>query len=258
LAVLQGIRRLGIGKTALLWAAVYRILHTTTANSNIIVAVSGVVTEREWANKMGKTYWMLVTSQENLDITRARGFSLQGVDTKNRKKAVRMGPEDRVLYYVSDKKGFAATATVTSESFEDHEPIWKHHREKETFPHRVEIDPDLVLEVADYVDGYQVGPTLEYVKKWSPDRWPLAFFGMLHIIPQRDFNFVESELRRVNGDAPLPPKPVAAPKEIVAVASGPPSSAFDTAVEKHRSKRRFIVGSKSRKSSHRRRNKSHR
>jgi predicted RNA-binding protein len=203
---------------------------------------------------MGKTYWMLVMNQENLDITRARGFSLQGVDTKNRKKAVRMGPEDRVLYYVSDRKGFAATATVTSESFEDHEPIWKHHREKETFPHRVEIDPDVVLEEPDYIDGYQVGPTLEYVKKWSPDHWPLAFFGMLHIIPQRDFNFVEGELRRVNGDAPLPPKPAVEPKEIVAVANESAPSAYDFAVEQHRSKRRFVVRSKSRKSSHRRRN----
>lgn len=155
---------------------------------------------------MGKTYWMLVTTQENLDITRARGFSMQGVDTKNRRKAVRMGPEDRVLYYVSDKKGFAATATVTSDSFEDHEPIWKHHREQETFPHRVEIEADVVVEQTDYVDGYQVGPTLEYVKKWSPDRWPQAFFGMLHIIPQRDFNFVEAELRRITGE-PAPPKP---------------------------------------------------
>ena len=106
-----------------------------------------------------------MTTQENLDITRARGFSMQGVDTKNRRKAVRMGPEDRVLYYVSDKKGIAATATVTSDSFEDHEPIWKHHREQETFPHRVEIEADVVVEQTDYVDGYQVGPTLEYVKK---------------------------------------------------------------------------------------------
>lgn len=129
---------------------------------------------------------MLVTTQENLDITRARGFSMQGVDTKNRKKAVRMGPEDRVLYYVSDRKGFAATATVTSDSFEDDERIWKHHREKETFPHRVELDADVVLDQSAYVDGYQVGPTLEYVKKWPPHLWPHAFFGMLHIIPQRD------------------------------------------------------------------------
>jgi len=153
---------------------------------------------------LGKTYWMLVTTQENLDITRARGFDLQGVDTRNRRKAVRMGPEDRLLYYISDKKGFAATATVVSESFEDHEPIWKHHRDHETFPHRVEIVPNVVLDEGDYVDGFQVGPTLEYVRKWPPDLWPLAFFGMLHIIPQRDFNYIEDELKRVDGSLERP------------------------------------------------------
>ena len=153
---------------------------------------------------MGKTFWMLVTTQENLDITRSRGFSIQGVDTKNRKKAVRMGPEDRVLYYVSDKKGFAATATVTSDSFEDEERIWKHHRDKEVFPHRVELNADVVLDELDYIDGYQLGPTLEYVKKWPPHLWTHAFFGMLHIIPQRDFNLVEAELKRAVGVAPLP------------------------------------------------------
>jgi hypothetical protein len=174
---------------------------------------------------MGKTFWMLVTTQENLDITRSRGFFLPGVETQNRKKAVRMGPEDRVLYYVSDKKGFAATATVTSDSFEDEERIWKHHREKEVFPHRVELSADVVLDETDYIDGYQVGPTLEYVKKWPPHLWPHAFYGMLHIIPQRDFIFVEAELRRAGGIAPPPVEatvpivevPVAT--EVVAVAN---------------------------------------
>ena len=210
---------------------------------------------------MGKTYWMLVTTQENLEITRARGFDLQGVDTKNRRKAVRMGPEDRVLYYVSDKSGFAATATVTSESFEDHEPIWKHYREKETFPHRVEIEPDVVLEEGDYIDGYQVGPTLEYVRKWPPDRWPLAFFGMLHIIPQRDFNFIEDELKRIDGSLePLESDEDNAPVIYAAEPQPEPLSH-----EEHQqtdppaiTKKHSAVASKSRKSSHRRRNQNHR
>ena len=188
---------------------------------------------------------MLVTTQENLDITRARGFSMQGVDTKNRKKAVRMGPEDRVLYYVSDKKGFAATATVTSESFEDDEPIWKHHREQEKFPYRVEIDADVVLDQANYVDGYQIGPTLEYVKKWAPDRWLLAFFGMLHIIPQRDFNFVEGELRRAGG--------IQAPVANTSEPEDPPVADLNGLVERASTKRLFSASRKSRKSSHRRR-----
>ena len=205
---------------------------------------------------MGKTYWMLVTTQENLEITRARGFDLQGVDTRNRRKAVQMGPEDRLLYYVSDKKGFAATATVTSESFEDHEPVWKHHREHETFPHRVEIAPDVVLDEQDYVDGYQVGPTLEYVRKWPPDRWPLAFFGMLHIIPQRDFNFIENELKRIEGSLEQPDSDElelaeSLPEESSPGTPGPSASRATT-------KKRSDVGSKSRKSSHRRRSKKHR
>lgn len=194
---------------------------------------------------------MLVTTQENLDITRARGFSLQGVDTRNRRKAVRMGPEDRVLYYVSDRMGFAATATVTSESFEDHEPIWKHHREHENFPHRVKIEPNVVLEEEDYVDGYQVGPTLEYVRKWPPDRWPLAFFGMLHIIPQRDFNFIEDELKRADGSLGEPESAESQlPESVLEDAQLPDSPPPDGPVA---TKKRSTVASKSRKSSHRRR-----
>lgn len=202
---------------------------------------------------MGKTYWMLVTTQENLDITRARGFSMQGVDTKNRKKAVRMGPKDRVLYYVSDKKGFAATATVTSDSFEDEERIWNHHRENEMFPHRVEIDADVVLDEPNYVDGFQVGPTLEYVKKWPPHLWPHAFFGMLHIIPQRDFNFIEAELRRASGEPPAPIAQDASESltpngtSMTDVPAGSLSSMVDSLP------RKFSVARKSRKSSHRRR-----
>lgn len=205
---------------------------------------------------MGKTYWMLVTTQENLDITRARGFGLQGVDTRNRRKAVRMGPEDRVLYYVSDKKGFAATATVTSESFEDHEPIWKHHREHETFPHRVEIEPNVVLDEKDYVDGYQVGPSLEYVRKWPPDRWPLAFLGMLHIIPQRDFNYIEDELRRAGGSLEQLDS-----AELEVAESGLEGSSpeiprpYDSQVT---TKKRSTVARKGRKSSHHRRMKKRR
>ena len=199
---------------------------------------------------------MLVTTQENLDITRSRGFSMQGVDTKNRRKALRIGPEDRVLYYVSDKKGFAATATVTSDNFEDHERIWKHHNDQETFPYRVELSPDIVLEESEYVDGYQVGPTLEYVKKWPPDLWPLAFFGMLHIIPQRDFNFIESELRRVNGDLPVNEVSESDPTDSI-LPSGV-IEILDSLDEMSIGKKSFAVTAKSRKSSHRRRNKRHR
>ena len=49
---------------------------------------------------MGKTYWMLVTNQRNFEITRSRGFTLEGVDSRNRRKAVRMAADDRIVYYL--------------------------------------------------------------------------------------------------------------------------------------------------------------
>ncbi len=85
---------------------------------------------------------------------------------------------------------------VKSEPFEDDEPIWEHHREDETFPHRVEINSNVVLAESQFVDAREVGPGLEYVRKWPPEDWPLAFIGPLHIIPQRDFTYLEEEMKR--------------------------------------------------------------
>ncbi len=156
---------------------------------------------------MGKTYWMLVTDQRNYEVTRQRGFAVQGVDSRNRRKAIRMASDDRLIYYLADRRAFAATSTVTSGHFESHERIWQHHRSREDFPHRVNARPDLVLDEDLWLDARQIGPTLEYVKKWAPEDWPLAFIGMLHIIPQRDFTYLEDEMRRLlrkTGRATIP------------------------------------------------------
>ena len=156
---------------------------------------------------MGKTYWMLVTNQRNFEITRSRGFTLEGVDSRNRRKAVRMAADDRIVYYLSDRKVFTAAATLASGHFEAHERIWQHYREREDFPHRVKVRPDIVLDKDLWLDALQIGPSLEYVKKWAPEDWPLAFAGMLHIIPQRDFSYLEEEMRRVLRKAGRPDLP---------------------------------------------------
>ena len=145
---------------------------------------------------MGKTYWMLVTNEKNFNISRREGFKTQGIESSQRRKASRLSPDDRLIYYLADRRVFAATATVKSEPFEDDEPIWEHHREDETFPHRVEIKSDVVLAESQFVDAREVGPGLEYVRKWPPEDWPLAFIGPLHILPQRDFTFLEEEMKR--------------------------------------------------------------
>lgn len=186
---------------------------------------------------MSKTYWMIVIDQENLDITRGNGFEVLGVDSHNRRKSVRITPEDRLIYYVADRKGFAATATVTSEYFEEMTRIWKDHRREELFSNRVKIKADVVLDPEDYIDAREIAPTLEYVKKWPAERWPLAFFGMLHIMPQRDFNLLEEEIRKA-GEAAKKRKPPA-PENAVTSAE---------AVSRHRQKKKALAARRRRRS----------
>ncbi len=167
---------------------------------------------------MSKTFWMVVVDEENLEITREQGFKVVGIDSRNRRKAVRITPEDRLLFYVQDRKGFAATATVESEHFEEKTRVWKHHQKNELFANRVKVAANLVLDSDDYIDATQIAPTLEYVKKWPAEHWPLAFFGMLHIVPQRDFNLLEDEIRKAS-DAAKKRKPKTPDKEATTAAT---------------------------------------
>lgn len=146
----------------------------------------------------GQTHWMVVLDQKNFDVTLARGFDLQGVDHRNRRKASRIASGDKFVFYVKDKRGFAASCTATSDYFEDDTKIWDSHDGRELFSHRVRMKPNIVLKPAAFIDAKEVGPTLEYVKAWPAELWELALFGMLHIIPQRDFNFLDAEMQRLS------------------------------------------------------------
>ena len=129
---------------------------------------------------MGKTFWLVSISSDNSDKTFSSGFNMQGFDKKSRKKVDVMAPDDRLLYYINDKRVFSATATVTSSMFEDNSIIWTSHDEKETFPYRVHTKKDLYLEYDGSVDGTYVAPSLEYLRKWPANRWELAL-SLIHI-----------------------------------------------------------------------------
>lgn len=143
---------------------------------------------------------MINTTRENFEITRERGFKLLGVDAPNRRKASQMASGDRLLFYVSDYRKFAATATVKGKGFQNGSKIWKHHSDRERFRNRIKIELDVLPNQDHWVDGLQVGPTLEYVKRWPPEMWDLALFGMVHIISKRDFDLLEGELSRYADD----------------------------------------------------------
>jgi len=142
-------------------------------------------------------YWILVGSPENFAATREHAFRIQGFKTRHRKKAEAMRPGDRLVYYLTGVQGFAATATVVSEAFEDHTPIWRSKDPKkaaEDYPWRVQIEPDIVLPPGVVVPAEELAPHLHHVQKWPTEHWRLAFQGQLHRIDEHDFALIRTAL----------------------------------------------------------------
>jgi len=146
---------------------------------------------------MAKNYWMFVETEENASITRGMNYELFGMGPRYRKRAQRMKPKDRVIFYVSQSKVWTASGTITSECFKDDSNIWQLETKSNEYIYRVNIEPNYVLKPEQYLDGTLIGPSLDYVKKWYTDHWHLAFWERLHLIPQTDFSRLEGEMIRL-------------------------------------------------------------
>lgn len=142
-------------------------------------------------------YWMIVTSEENFAATESRGFSMQGVKSRHRKKAMEMQPGDRLIYYITGKQQFAGIAEVTSTYFEGGEIIWHSKKKEDSYPWRVNIKPELILPREQWVDSSIFKDKLEHIKKWPAEHWKLAFQGNVHLLPEADYRTVQSVLSEV-------------------------------------------------------------
>jgi predicted RNA-binding protein len=145
---------------------------------------------------------MVVTSPENYRRTQERGFTIQGFKAHHRKRVESMKSGDRLLFYVTGRMAFAATCTLTSGVFEDHTPVWHSVHRDEDYPWRIRVRPDTVLEEQEWLPAKELAYRLEYVRKWPPEHWTLAFQGHLHQLPQRDFKLIEDEMRRLERSRP--------------------------------------------------------
>src|ERR1700737_5018627 len=142
---------------------------------------------------------MVVSSPDHFRKNREPGFAGQGIKSRPRKRAETMRSGDRLLYYVTGRMAFAGTVTLTSSMFEDHSHVWRSTRRDEDYPWRVQLRPDHVLDEADWVPAKDLAYRLEYVRKWPPEHWTLAFQGHVHQLPQKDFKLIEDEIRRTQG-----------------------------------------------------------
>jgi hypothetical protein len=144
---------------------------------------------------MPTTFWMLVSSPENFERARALGFPLLAMKSRHRKKAERVTPGDRVVYYATGQMAFAGTFTVTEPFVESHEPLFLSKKDGEDYPYRFAVQPEVVLPAGRFVPATALLPVLEFVKKWPTDHWHLAFQGNVHTLGEADFATIENAVR---------------------------------------------------------------
>ncbi len=146
---------------------------------------------------MPRNYWMIVTTPENFEIMRSQGFKVQGIKANHHRKAQRIEPGDCILYYVGRERFFGATARATSRYTEDSSPPWQKDGLSK-WAYKVAIEPEVVLQKDEYIDANQLAPRLDYVRKWTPESWYIAFAQTnLHLLPKKDFQLVEQEMKKL-------------------------------------------------------------
>ncbi len=147
--------------------------------------------------------WILTGSLENFEINVERGFDVIGFKERRRNQAEQFESGDEVIFYVTGVQAFGAIARVTSEMFEDREPIWPQGKKKhsEPYPWRVRAEPVLILPENAFVPAEELVGELEHISKWPAEHWHLAFQGQLRMIGDADRKLL---LERMSAAAPAP------------------------------------------------------
>lgn len=142
-------------------------------------------------------YWLIVSGIRNFQASRDLSFTVQGLKSRHRRKAERMGPGDKLVYYVTGLKAIAGIVSVTSSSFESHERIWASAdptKDAEDYPFRVAIEPDLILIESAFIPAEPLAHAMEYTKRWPAKNWTLAFQGNVHNLPVGDYELIRAAL----------------------------------------------------------------
>ena len=138
---------------------------------------------------MSNTSWILSLSYKEYLISNESKKGIQRFNKSDQRKINRMVSGDKLIYFIIDKNRFTGISELMSNDYDvlDNETI------------SVKVKKYITLPIKNSVDGDQVGPRLEYVKRWVPERWRLAMVGSLHIIQQNDYKLIEACLKAHEG-----------------------------------------------------------
>ena len=113
------------------------------------------------------TTWILTGSPENFETTREHGFTIIGMKERRRLQALSMEPGDRIVFYLTKIGKFGGSVRITSEMFEDREPLWPGKPgSPDPYPWRFHTEPELILDDDDLLSAEDVKDDLEHIRKW--------------------------------------------------------------------------------------------
>jgi predicted RNA-binding protein len=148
-------------------------------------------------------YWVVVGGPEIFGKTREMGFTRHGFKSTRRIMANSIAPGDRLAFYVTGKKQFAATAEVTSAVTEERTRIWQSDKKPdELYPYRVAIRPLAVPDEPRWLDAEPYHDRFTWTQRWPRANWTLAYQGNLHEVPREDFELLERDMEKAAGKAP--------------------------------------------------------
>jgi predicted RNA-binding protein len=149
--------------------------------------------------------WILTGSVENFRINVEREFDVIGFKERRRNQALEFEPGDEVVFYVTGVQAFGGIARVTSDMFEDREPIWPQGKKKhpEPYPWRVRAEPATILDEGSFVPAEALVGKLEHIRRWPAEHWHLAFQGQLRTVSDADAALLTERIEAAAG-APAP------------------------------------------------------
>ncbi len=146
-------------------------------------------------NNQEPTYWMLVSSAENFETSRRRGFDIAGMKSRHGKKAAEVRLGDKVVYYLTGVMAFGGTAEVTGPAEYQEEPIWTSSRDGEVYPYRFPVTLETAAEPGEYVPAADLVAPMQHTKKWPEAHWRLAFQGNVHRLPKEDYELIRRSIQ---------------------------------------------------------------
>jgi predicted RNA-binding protein len=133
------------------------------------------------------TTWILTSSPDNHAATRERDYKVIGIKERNRKRAERIEPGDRIVLYLTKEMTFAGSITVTGEMYEDRDPIWPGKPgNPDAYPWRFPTEAEISLDPDSHVPAEQLKDDLAHIRKWPAEHWKLAFQGQIREVGEED------------------------------------------------------------------------